>query len=109
MQNPQDLMLICYLHCKSRYNLENTLLQNVVKMKLTILFFLFFYLSRDFRSHWKLKGAEKYYVATYQSALDFIDNIDAKKLRIDENIFDDLYHKNYQKFKDLGYLHDFER
>ncbi|EWS75312.1 DnaK protein (macronuclear) [Tetrahymena thermophila SB210] len=65
--------------------------------------------TQEYRCKWRIKGIDQYYLATYESALEFIDCIDAQKLKINETIFDQLYSKNYEKYKDLGYLHEFEQ
>ncbi|KAL4456494.1 hypothetical protein ABPG74_000601 [Tetrahymena malaccensis] len=65
--------------------------------------------TQEYRCKWRVKGIDQYYLATYESALEFIDCIDAQKLKINETVFDQLYSKNYEKYKDLGYLHEFEQ
>ena len=42
---------------------------------------------RDFRSSRRLRGFEEYYFTSYESTLEFIDDIDASKLKINEEEF----------------------
>lgn len=57
---------------------------------------------RDFRSPNRLKGLEEYYFTAFESAIEFIQNIDATKLKIDKDEFEKCLAENKKKYEDEG-------
>ena len=47
----------------------------------------FFFLFRDFRSSFRLRGLQEYYFTSFESALKFIQEVDLSKLKIDKEEF----------------------
>jgi len=52
---------------------------------------------RDYRSSKRLRGLEEYYFTAFESAIEFVEHIDAKKLTIDPKEFEQLVDENRKK------------
>ncbi len=78
---------------------------DVIYHLLSNLKFYSIYQNRDFRSTNRLKGLEEYYFTAFESAIEFIQNIDATKLKIDREEFDRCLAENKKKYEEESLLH----
>lgn len=56
--------------------------------------------SRDFRQPHRLRGEEDYYFTAYDSAVNFLEKLDANHLKIDPKEFEKSYEANLKKYSD---------
>jgi hypothetical protein len=59
-------------------------------------------LIRDFRSPNRLKGLEEYYFTAFESAVEFVQNMDATKLKIDKEEFERAVAENKKRLEEEG-------